>query len=759
MAACAVLAIAASGAAGQAVRFDGSRVVRVDVGNMSDLKVALALTDDVWSHRTGIGGPMDIRVTPVQLARLAASGARYSVLINDVQAQIDRETAEVRHAGEFDGPGWFLGYHDLAGVRTYARSLSTDNPGLAHYAVIGQSLQGKDIFALSITGPGDSSQRVQILLNGGQHAREWVSVSTVMYIADRLIAGYGIDPRITALMDNIEFLIVPVVNPDGYDYTWTTNRLWRKNLRDVGSGCTGVDTNRNWGYQWGGAGAASNPCDETYRGAAPFSEPETQVMRDYTIAHPRIRTAVDFHSYSQLIMSPWGYVATPPAQPDGGFFNSLTSAMREAAVAVNGVPYTAGPVYTTIYPASGIAVDWWYGGRSVYGLTIELRDTGSYGFMLPPEQIIPTGEENLEGVKALADFFMPVRFSMPAPFPLTLNPDTPTTVQVSIAAGSGTSIVPGTERMYARLGASGPYSSVVLTPAGGTLYQGVLPATPCGVAVQAYFEATSASLVTLQFPGAQSPFQATPYQQSLIFHDDMEIDRGWTVDNDPSLTSGAWVRADPVSTFNLNNDMANPEDDFSVVGVNCFATQNGAVGGAAGLSDVDDGPTRLVSPVIDLSGAASGLFTYARWCYSANGSPDLLVTEVSNDNGETWTRVDQTPTTHGWKVASFVLPATVPPTSTMRVRFSIADSPNDSLTEAGIDEVFVYALVCPTPPCYANCDDSPTPPVLTANDFQCFLNAFAAGQSHANCDGSTVSPVLTANDFQCFVNAYSAGCR
>src|SRR5205085_9403103 len=145
---------------------------------------------------------------------------------------------------------------------------------------------------LRITGPGSTTNRPAGLWWGGQHAREWATVPLPEYCAEQLLTKYATDPHIQGLVNSVEFIFVPIMNPDGYDYTWTTTRLWRKNRHSGIAGCgttVGVDLNRNWGYQWGGEGASTACNNETYRGPSAFSEPETQVMRNFVQANPRIR--------------------------------------------------------------------------------------------------------------------------------------------------------------------------------------------------------------------------------------------------------------------------------------------------------------------------------------------------------------------------------------------------------------------------------------------------------------------------------------
>ncbi len=127
---------------------------------------------------------------------------------------------------------------------------------------------------------------------------------TAMFLANALIDGASSNARIARILSTCEIFILPSVNPDGYEHTWTTARLWRKNRRDNGNGTFGVDPNRNWGFQWGRGGASTDPASETYRGTAAFSEPETQPLRDFFYAHPNIVGHMDYHSYSQLLLWP-----------------------------------------------------------------------------------------------------------------------------------------------------------------------------------------------------------------------------------------------------------------------------------------------------------------------------------------------------------------------------------------------------------------------------------------------------------------------
>ena len=288
---------AAPDASAEQVRFDGHRVVRVTVETPAELDQLLGMTDDVWTDapRPGL---VDVRVDAEQYERLRASGLEFSVMIEDLQALIEGNAA-----ANDRGRGTFDQYLPMDDVLAYLDTLVALRPDLAETFVAGQTIEGRDIVGIHITGPG-TEPKPGIFFHGAQHAREWITVPVVLYIADTLIREYDTDPFIQSLVDGREWFLIPVVNVDGYIYTWTTNRMWRKNRRLNTGGCYGVDLNRNWGYGWGGPGSSDDPCSETYRGEAPFSEPEIQAMRDWIIDHPNIVAYVDLHSYSQVIFFP-----------------------------------------------------------------------------------------------------------------------------------------------------------------------------------------------------------------------------------------------------------------------------------------------------------------------------------------------------------------------------------------------------------------------------------------------------------------------
>ncbi|KAG8702810.1 putative metallocarboxypeptidase ecm14 [Ceratobasidium sp. 395] len=261
----------------------------------------------------------------------------------------------------------------------------------------------------------------RIVIQGAQHAREWIATSTALYLAHALVAPKNESGSLRHLLDETDFTVIPVPNPDGYAYTWTTDRLWYKNRMDVLPGahtpksdaCKGIDMNRNWGYEWNSSSmnasvGLDDPCSHWYPGAYPFQAPEVTAIANYIRRTPKIRAFIDLRSYGQKLMYPYSFSCDqvpPHAEDIIEAALGATKALREK----HGAAYTSGASCELLYPAPGNIIDWMYGDAKVkYSYSLMLRDTGTYGFMLPPRWIQPVGEETAAAIESLVKFIKDV---------------------------------------------------------------------------------------------------------------------------------------------------------------------------------------------------------------------------------------------------------------------------------------------------------------------------------------------------------------
>ncbi|MCC6951885.1 MAG: hypothetical protein IT433_10625 [Phycisphaerales bacterium] len=697
----AVLLTAATSFAQQAIPpgpYDGQMVVRVAPATPADLERVLGLVQGAWSCRVG-PGELDVQVTPAQRAALQEAGIEHAVMIPDVQALLDEERAQVDAAHRDRDAAWFSTFRNLAEIGARLDHYQAEYPEIASTFVVGQTIQGRQIRGVRITGPdlpgNPRSARPAVVFNSCQHAREWATPMTTMWIADRLIEGYGNDLRLTGLVDLCDVYVVPVVNCDGYEFTWTpNNRLWRKNRRDNGDGTFGVDTNRNWGFGWGGVGASTATNNDTYRGTGPFSEPETAAMRDFMTGLANLRAHIDVHSYSQLILTPWGWSAADC--DDRAIFRRVERDMAGVMQSVHGMAYRPGPTYTNIYPASGGALDWVYGDRDALGMSIEVRDTGSYGFVMPASEIIPNAEENFEGAIRLVEYaVMPLIFAEVTPPPASLRTSEPTSVDIAVRASAA--VMSGLPVMKWRA-AGGDWQTVPMTLVAGSVYSSSLPAAGCGERVEYYFEAATPGMAETYPPeGWASPLVATGAGSSVRWADTMSTDQGWTVGAaGDAATTGLWERADPVA------NASQPGDDSNDAGNLCWIT--GATGTTNGANDVDGGATTLTSPVFPATPQSytrveSTVLSYQRWYSNNTGSNpnnDSMPVSISNDGGQSWvTLEDVTQNAGAWVPVAFRIEDFVTPTANMRLRFVARDLGAGSVVEAGVDDVSVTIVGCP----------------------------------------------------------------
>jgi murein tripeptide amidase MpaA len=289
-------------------------------------------------------------------------------------------------------------FHSYREVEAEVFALEQAYPNLVQVQIIGNSLEMRNIYALKISDnvQSDEGGEAEILITGCYHAREWISVEVPLSVATHLVENYATDSDIRDLVDRSQVWIVPLLNPDGLEYTIHFYRYWRKNMRDNENGSYGVDPNRNYDYMWGNDNDGSSPVSSSYvyRGPAPFSEPETQAIRDL-FAGRDFQVFISYHNYSQVIIYPWGFTNEP-----SGIDATLEEMASEMAVrieSVNGRVYEYGQAGNQLYVTNGGATDWALGVYGIPAFTIELPpvDQQHGGFYNPEEDIQSIVRENI----------------------------------------------------------------------------------------------------------------------------------------------------------------------------------------------------------------------------------------------------------------------------------------------------------------------------------------------------------------------------
>lgn len=325
---------------------------------------------------------------------------------------------------------FFQDYQPLPVVIRWMRLLEAMFPSYVRYITIGKSYEGRDIPALRVGVPElatPENPRKTILVMGGLHAREWISTSTVNYVAWSVITSFGKEPMITKLLDEFDIVFMPAMNPDGIDYTWQVDRLWRKSRQQTGLRfCRGFDLDHAFGYGWDNAGTQSDPCSESYGGEEPFQAVEAFELaawaRNETQNNVQFVGLLDLHSYSQQVLFPYSFsCSVDPVNLEN--LQELAAGIAKAIRISNGESYSVSSacegavaaaeksgqdgLWSRIESGGGSAIDWFYHEmRAHYSYQVKLRDTGSYGFLLPKEFIVPTGEEMFNAMKYFGDYLL-----------------------------------------------------------------------------------------------------------------------------------------------------------------------------------------------------------------------------------------------------------------------------------------------------------------------------------------------------------------
>lgn len=373
---------------------DGA-LIRVQTPAPADAAAVHELGLDVWTEAPR--GPwLDVRVRPGEQALLDLTGLDYVVRDPDlgVQAQHERLrlSGPVVHGG-LPQEDFYADYQPLEAIHTRLDELAALRPDLAHTTSAGDSLEGRPLRAIEISAA--DAEAPAVLIDAGQHAREWIAIAATTCVAERLVReADALGPQ----LEQVRFIVLPVVNPDGYVHTWEEDRYWRKNRRPP----DGVDLNRNFPVAFGGEGASGNPSSGNFHGEAPFSEPESAAIRDLAETVGPLLALLDVHSFGQLVLYPWGFQLDPA--PADRALAPIAETFALALASPYATDYVSLPG-AAFYPASGNIMDWAYGELGAYAYGLELRPSQDVdppgGFVLPPEDILPVCDELFEGVLTL----------------------------------------------------------------------------------------------------------------------------------------------------------------------------------------------------------------------------------------------------------------------------------------------------------------------------------------------------------------------
>jgi len=440
-------------------RYDGHSVLRCTGTALKEF-----LTENPMSLWASTPDAVDIQVSQKQMALLAHAQATEEIqceeMIKDLSKSLrdhDPKPMRFREVAHGTTLSFFDTFRSNDDIVTFLQNLSTNNPNHVNFIPsIGKSLEGRDIPAVRICGSNNCDKAPKVYVQGLLHAREWIGGAASLFIAhifasatskssDEKDSGAMASGRVTKtlesvgekaseaataeldqplvarakeLLKSLELVVVPVVNPDGYAFTWEGDRLWRKNRRAFDDGTFGVDLNRNFDvpHPWGpgvansappGVGESDDISSEVYRGPASFSEPEAIAVRDFVtgLAPANLRLlGLDLHSYGQRVLRGYGYQTPEMGMPeDEDLQKSIGDAAAEAMGAMHGETYVSEHAGLGHFIGAGGCDDWMHDLGHMLAFTMELRDTGTNGFLLSDADILPASREALEGVLTMAE--------------------------------------------------------------------------------------------------------------------------------------------------------------------------------------------------------------------------------------------------------------------------------------------------------------------------------------------------------------------
>jgi len=427
---CAVLVLVLVCASSEGI-FEGQSVLSCQIQNSKQAEAfhnhVSRVNGDMWTHHIMPEAPVHVHLHNEHLQEFRS---RYgcTTLIANLAEHVARSGSIAESAIELleeDGTPvrpdekWFHQYHGFDDQVKKLHQIQKENPDLVKVvSSVSKTHEGRDIPAVHITNFKHPGAKKQIILMAGQHAREWDASSSGIYFAHALASTHDSDPQSQELLKKLEFVVIPNMNPDGYEFSRKTNRLWRKNRRNNGDGTFGVDLNRNWPNHWKLEPHKPRTSAQDYQGPGAASEPEVKGVQEYLQKLKSPIAGVDFHTYGELILRSRGW--TKKKSKDENMLKALTNVISKEAAKHGGGKYK-GETAAGLYPTTGSVDDWMSENMSTektgksklwgHGWTVELppsmkrakAEGMNTGFMLPAKRILPTARGMLEGVKAFSE--------------------------------------------------------------------------------------------------------------------------------------------------------------------------------------------------------------------------------------------------------------------------------------------------------------------------------------------------------------------
>lgn len=314
---------------------------------------------------------------------------------------------------------FFQDYRDLESLEIWFKVMTQWFPEILTLKSIGKTGAGHDlnVLEINVNNRERNPRGKTIVVTGGVHSREWISVSTVCFAMFQILNNYemGVNGE-DNILNSFNFIFAPTLNPDGYEYTWRGDRLWRKNRQETGNDdCVGFDLDRTFGYHW--QPTDEFPCSGNYNGEEPFVAIESQLwdayIQDNFKGHHdhRLFGFIDFHSYSQEILYPFSYSCDDLPNDIENLLElayDLSKSIRNYSGKQYDVVQSCKDRDADINPVggSGSLLDYMYDKGAHWSYQIKLRDTGNHGFLLPPGYIQPVGREGSRIIHSICNFLL-----------------------------------------------------------------------------------------------------------------------------------------------------------------------------------------------------------------------------------------------------------------------------------------------------------------------------------------------------------------